>query len=459
MTQLKYLLNEDHESHAEQRGHVSCTNVEDVERLDEKELSNGDVYVGTFKGILPHGKGKYTWSDGTVYDGDWEEGKMTGKGQIFWPSEAKYEGDFSGGYLHGSGTLVDPDGSIYRGTWRMNIRHGLGKREYCNSDIYEGSWREGVHEGSGKYSWNNGNTYIGNWKHGKMHGRGVMKWANGDVFYGFWFNGLRHGFGIYRFADGGYYFGTWTRGLKDGKGTFYLAGSKHPFVKKWHAALGYDDSGKGLLAQSSSLNAVDFEVKKPIVKCSISEKISGGGSLSTGRMSHRTTLLDANSNLSDAAIEIIHHDSSFTMSHGSDDDQSEVQDNNAIVYEREYKQGVCIKDIMRNYAELSHNTKQPNKFHSKGAKKSLCASIFRGNDSYYLMLNLQLGIRYTVGKINPQPNHDVRASDFGDRARITMFFPRRGSQFTPPHKSVDFYWKDYCPTVFRYYCSLDIIFI
>ncbi|KAK4401947.1 Phosphatidylinositol 4-phosphate 5-kinase [Sesamum angolense] len=30
-----------------------------------------------------------------------------------------------------------------------------------------------------------------------------------------------------------------------------------------------------------------------------------------------------------------------------------------------------------------------------------------------------------------------------------MYFPRKGSQLTPPHNSVDFYWKDYCPMVFR----------
>ena len=39
---------------------------------------NGDVYFGDVKGRIPHGKGKYTWSDGTVYEGSWEEGKMTG---------------------------------------------------------------------------------------------------------------------------------------------------------------------------------------------------------------------------------------------------------------------------------------------------------------------------------------------------------------------------------------------
>jgi 1-phosphatidylinositol-4-phosphate 5-kinase len=65
------------------------------------------------------------------------------------------------------------------------------------------------------------------------------------------------------------------------------------------------------------------------------------------------------------------------------------------------------------------------------------------------MLNLQLGIRYTVGKITPVPRREVRASDFGKNARTKMFFPRDGSNFTPPHKSVDFSWKDYCPMVFR----------
>ena len=57
--------------------------------------------------------------------------------------------------------------------------------------------------------------------------------------------------------------------------------------------------------------------------------------------------------------------------------------------------------------------------------------------------------RYTVGKITPVPRRDVRGSDFGKKARTVMFFPKVGSNFTPPHKSIDFSWKDYCPMVFR----------
>jgi len=62
-------------------------------------------------------------------------------------------------------------------------------------------------------------------------------------------------------------------------------------------------------------------------------------------------------------------------------------------------------------------------------------------------------LRYTVGKITPVPAREVRSSDFGERARIRMYFPKEGSQLTPPHCSVDFYWKDYCPMVFRYSLS------
>lgn len=66
------------------------------------------------------------------------------------------------------------------------------------------------------------------------------------------------------------------------------------------------------------------------------------------------------------------------------------------------------------------------------------------------MLNLQLGIRYTVGKITPEPRRVISDADFGSKARIWMNFPREGSQLTPPHQSTDFKWKDYCPVVFRH---------
>lgn len=420
--------------------------MEISERFNEKVFANGDFYLGNFKGMLPHGEGKYSWSDGTIYEGFWEEGKMTGKGQITWSSGATYEGDFSGNYLHGFGNFTGPDGSVYRGAWRMNVQHGLGKKQYFNSDIYEGSWKEGVHNGNGRYSWKTGNIYIGNWKDGKMCGRGVMKWTNGDLYDGFWLAGFRHGSGRYKFANGGYYFGTWTRGEKDGKGTFYPAGSKHPFLKKWYSSIRYNENGKSMLSLSASSNSEESGAPQPSMKRSLSEKISIGGFIKNlGRISHRPTSLDEDRIISDPDRESVFRDTSSMLSPTPE----ENQDNSTVLYEMEYMQGVLIKERIRNYAELSYRSKQPNKLFVKEMKRESCMDIFGGHRSYYLMLNLQLGIRYTVGKITPVPMREVRSSDFGNRARIRMYFPRNGSQFTPPHYSVDFCWKDYCPMVFR----------
>ncbi|XP_050233998.1 phosphatidylinositol 4-phosphate 5-kinase 7-like [Mercurialis annua] len=403
-----------------------------AERLDAKVLPNKDIYNGEFKGILPHGNGKYTWTDGTVYEGEWEEGKMTGKGQIIWSSGAKYEGDFCGGYLHGFGTLTGPDGSEYRGAWRMNIQHGHGKKEYANSDFYEGLWKEGMREGNGKYSWNiGGHTYTGNWKGGKMNGQGVMKWENGDLFDGYWSNGLRDGSGVYKFADGGCYFGSWSKGLKDGKGTFYPPGTKLRSLNS--------------LSHSSSLESVQGVVPKPSVTRSFSAKKLVGGILrSSGQPKCGTNPIDDKFAPSHTTGESICNEPSHMLSQASDIAQKDLQ---GIIYEREYMQEVLFKERVR-IIEKSRKSKQKLKFHVKVIKKPHVDN-FEAQKSYYLMLNLQLGIRYTLGKITPLPMREVRASDFGDSAAISMYFPRMGSHFTPPHYSVDFYWQDYRPMVFR----------
>lgn len=410
--------------------------MEDNGRFEEKSFTNGDVYIGKFKGILPHGNGKYTWSDGSVYEGDWIDGKMTGKGIIIWPSGAKYEGEFSGSYLHGHGTFTKSNGCVYTGGWRMNAHHGIGRKAYSNSDIYEGLWKEGIREGSGKFTWNDGSIYIGNWKKGKIDGRGIMKWFNGDVFDGCWLNGLRQGSGVYRFSDGGLYIGTWSKGLKDGKGTFYPSGSKQPSLKKWCTNLHSDENCK---VPNSRFNR------------SLSEKARASGrSKSSRHLSQSTSLLDENHVIQNPADDCICRDSSSALPRTSNEGQSEVSVMSNMVFEREYMQGVLIVERLRDCSEKPHNkNKRQSKFSMKQVKKSSFIGTIQNRRSYYLKLNLQLGIRYTVGKITPVPAREVRSSDFGERARIRMYFPKEGSQLTPPHCSVDFYWKDYCPMVFR----------
>lgn len=418
--------------------------MESAERIIDKVFPNGDVYLGDSKGPLPHGKGIYTWSNGTVYNGDWEEGKMTGKGQIIWSTGTSYDGEFSGNYLHGFGTFTGVDGSVYKGSWRMNSQHGIGRKEYQNLDVYDGCWKEGIREGGGRYAWSNGNYYIGNWKKGKMDGRGVMKWFNGDLFDGFWLNGVRHGSGCYRFSDGSYYFGTWTRGLKDGLGTFYPARSTPSSQKKSNSERNLEK--KKRLSHSSSVNSE--KSVKPRVNRSLSEKISSSFDRGSVHMSQRTMSL-IEDRVPDDSVDLSCYDSSPMLFSSSVDDEPELQGDGTVAYEREYMQGVLIKERIRSSSKSSHRNKERCKFNAKEIKRTPCVDIFKGHKSYYLMLNLQLGIRYTVGKITPVPAREVRLSDFGDRARLRMDFPRKGSRFTPPHHSIDFSWKDYCPMVFR----------
>ena len=79
-------------------------------------------------------------------------------------------------------------------------------------------------------------------------------------------------------------------------------------------------------------------------------------------------------------------------------------------------------------------------------------TIFKGAPSYDLMLQLQLGVRWSVGRITPERPRELSDQDYAINsplASVSARFPRRGSSTTPPHASHDFKWKDYCPMVFR----------
>ena len=59
----------------------SCSSSDTSEPQDqqrsERALSNGDLYLGQWRGGVPHGDGKYLWADGCMYEGEWRRGKAT----------------------------------------------------------------------------------------------------------------------------------------------------------------------------------------------------------------------------------------------------------------------------------------------------------------------------------------------------------------------------------------------
>ncbi len=65
-----------------------------------------------------------------------------------------------------------------------------------------------------------------------------------------------------------------------------------------------------------------------------------------------------------------------------------------------------------------------------------------------LTLDMQLGIRYTVGRCEAAAKPTLTPADFGEVSRLK--FPSAGSKLTPSHKQGDFTFNDYAPHVFRH---------
>ncbi|GLT89845.1 hypothetical protein SLE2022_078090 [Rubroshorea leprosula] len=426
-------------------------------RVGELLLPNGECYSGSLLGNVPEGPGKYVWPDGCVYEGEWRRGMRQGIGKIQWPSGVFYEGEFSGGYIHGTGTYVGPDNLTYKGRWRLNVKHGLGYQVYPNGDVFEGSWIQGTPEGPGKYAWANGNVYLGNMKGGKMSGKGTLTWMNGDSFEGSWLNGMMRGFGVYTWSDGGCYVGTWTNGLKDGKGSFYPQGSRLPAAQEvYFNAL----RKRGLLPDLRKQNHGHMHHASSVDMGNIkvggnrgsrrSDKLSKGSLLNLQESHNKNVSLERRWSLEVSIEKIIGHDSALELSDSVLEGDEKENQINVPILEREYMQGVLISEIVldNSFSPPSKRAKRRQKRLVKEVKRP-GETIIKGHRSYDLMLSLQLGIRYTVGKITPVQRREVRTSDFGPRASFWMNFPKEGSQLTPPHQSEDFKWKDYCPMVFR----------
>ncbi|KAJ4964164.1 hypothetical protein NE237_024103 [Protea cynaroides] len=367
----------------------------------EKILPNGDLYTGSFVGNAPQGTGKYLWTDGCMYEGEWRRGKASGKGKFSWPSGATYEGEFKAGRMDGVGTFIGADGEAYRGSWCADRKHGLGQKSYANGDYYDGTWRRNLQDGQGRYVWNNGNEYVGEWKNGVISGRGVLIWANGNRYDGQWENGVPKGNGVFTWPDGSCYVRSWSKDLKHQQllnGTFFP--SKNP-----------KDRSDLLRSLSDEENFMLTTRKRSSVD-------GGRGSLAE-RNFPRICIWESDGEAGDITCDIIDNvEASMLYRDGTDLDRS-------------------VSLQRRSSCCLGGEVKKPGQTISKGHK------------NYDLMLNLQLGIRYSVGK-PASTLRGLKPSDFDPREKFWTRFPTEGSKITPPHQSVEFRWKDYCPMVFRH---------
>uniref|UniRef100_A0A2C9U1L6 1-phosphatidylinositol-4-phosphate 5-kinase n=1 Tax=Manihot esculenta TaxID=3983 RepID=A0A2C9U1L6_MANES len=285
---------------------------------------------------------------------------------------------------------------VNRARSHSDRKHGYGQKRYANGDFYEGTWKKNLQDGKGRYVWKNGNVYDGEWKNGVISGRGVLMWANGNRYDGQWENGVPKGNGIFTWPDRSCYIGTWN----SNKDTQELNGTFYPGNGKEH----------GLKGSESDL----------VLPATVTRKRSSvDGARGSNMNFPRICIWESDGEAGDITCDIIDTvEASMIYRDGLDRDGI-----------RQFRRGSCCF----NGAEV----KKPGETISKGHK------------NYDLMLNLQLGIRYSVGK-HAQIRRDLKPSDFDPKEKFWTRFPPEGSKTTPPHQSVEFRWKDYCPVVFRH---------
>ncbi|KAJ4845667.1 Phosphatidylinositol 4-phosphate 5-kinase 4 [Turnera subulata] len=383
----------------------------------EKILPNGDYYIGQWYDNFPNGRGKYLWTDGCMYVGEWYKGKTMGRGRFVWPSGATYEGEFKSGYMDGTGTYSDCSGNTYKGQWVMNLKHGHGHKTYANGDMYDGEWRRGSQDGHGKYQWKNGSSYTGEWKNGVMCGKGTFTWSNGNRYDGLWEDGVPKGNGTYKWADGSFYVGNWSKDPSEQNGTYYPSGSSPEGNLEWDP----QDVYKVDLSEARICPGEKVPILPSQKKLSVWNSSKGGAGERPRRMSV------------DGRVSVGIERAFDRMNiWGSEEDG--VVDPEHLLSLTTFEDGGNLKGTP---------IKVPVTVKRQGE------TISKGHKNYDLMLNLQLGIRHSVGRPAPAASLDLKASAFDPKEKVWTRFPPEGSKHTPPHQSSDFKWKDYCPLVFR----------
>ncbi|PKI50850.1 hypothetical protein CRG98_028757, partial [Punica granatum] len=392
----------------------------------ERFLPNGDIYTGQWYDNFPHGHGKYLWTDGCMYVGEWYRGKAMGRGRFSWPSGSVYDGEFKSNYMDGKGTYAGRGGDTYRGQWIMNLKHGHGYKTCANGDEYEGDWRRGLQEGNGRYKWKNGDYYVGEWKNGAICGRGTFFWAStGNRYDGYWEDGLPKGNGTFLWSDGSFYMGNWSKDPEERSGSYYPSGSSlmdgnNP---EWDPQQVFEELSKYVICPGEKVPMLPSQKKLAMWRSSKAgdpkpRRMSVDGRVSVGveRTVDRMKMFESDGDFGGNVLR----------EGGRDLDA----------------------DLLRLEMEDCGNLPTPGVGQQlripKNVKKQ-GETIYKGHKNYELMLNLQLGIRHSVGRAPPPDNLDLKASAFDVKEKIWTRFPPEGSKYTPPHQSCDFKWKDYCP--------------
>ena len=416
----------------------------------------------------PSGSGVYRWSNGNVYDGTWLHGLKHGRGVMVWSSGATYAGDWWKDKMHGVGEYTAVDTTHYQGSWNCGVRQGLGRQTFPNGDVYEGLWKEGVPHGPGSYKWSAGDEYNGRWIEGRMCGWGTLVLsAKGDRYDGEWRGGREHGAGVYTWGkSGATYSGTWRWGRKHGLGIWAPALERR--VKKncrrvtkrvLHMRKGsegarlssvveegddvHEVSGSAGEGARGDIRRIAISSDSEIEPDEALAGSDGGGD--------RDLVAAAGKTPSAPVVSTCHGDKNLLLCEYNDGAMIREEIIEASMVQKQIHRhpvaSVALDQMTRAVAAVSSATAKVTGMR-KVRQVSMGETIFKGHRSYELMLQLQLGVRWSVGRNHSPPIPEVLHADAVEH-ELKQSFPRSGSSTTPPHPAGDFMWKEYSPSIFR----------
>ena len=453
-----------------------------------------DTYEGALndEGALS-GLGVYTWSNGDVYDGAWLRGLKHGRGAMRWSGGGAYIGEWWNDAMHGVGELTAGDGTHYRGSWDFGAKQGLGRQTFPNGDTYEGLWKEGRPHGPGLYKWaggagaapgngsgggSPGDEYNGEWSDGTMCGWGTLVFAATDDRYdGEWADGHEHGNGVYTWGESGATFsGTWRRGRKHGPGIWAPALQQRARKKRAteRTLLLRQESDGGAGAGGLSAPGVGATVERGaearhLLLSSDSETEPGDHSRAAANMGHISgaPVVQATSCGSDTRggrglggggggkkLLLCEYENGAMIREESVDAELAQRPSPADGHGTGTGEASTAAAVVAAVSSAAAGFSSPL---TRGARADKVRqvrageTIFKGHRSYELMLQLQLGVRWSVGRDHYHAPLQPWAPTSADFERtVAQRFPRGGGAgATPPHPAGDFAWKDYSPAAFR----------
>ncbi|KAA8517265.1 hypothetical protein F0562_017558 [Nyssa sinensis] len=345
------------------------------------------------------------------------------------------------------------NGDYYTGEWADNFPHGHGKYLWTDGCMYIGEWSRGKTMGKGRFIWPSGATYDGDFKGGYMDGQGMYTGSNGETYRGFWVMNLKHGHGVKDYANGDSYDGEWCRGLQEGHGKYQWKNGNH-YVGEWKNGV---ISGKGKLYWSHG-NMYDGYWEDGLPKGNGTFRWSNGsfyvGEKVSILPSQKKLAVWRSSKAVDSSVRPRRMSVDGRLDAGVDKEFNRIrmlEGTGAATWEAFDRKLMGGRDVDDDFGGSRHEDHfmRGSPIRIPKAAKKQGETISKGHKNYELMLNLQLGIRHSVGRPGPVASLDLKASAFDAKEKVWTRFPPEGSKYTPPHQSCEFRWKDYCPLVFR----------